>query len=177
MSATKNKGTIASLPLQVRERINTDLLANMTYGAIADWLLSEKHVKGTRHNIEVKLCNWYKGPFLAWRTEQLERDNLVRLVDNLTAQVGATGGDVALLKSMMLESAITIRSSDADVADKANAFAQISREISRHRRDDNAARRLELLEKREADAGNVIKDESLTPEQRERKLKDIFGIA
>lgn len=142
----KPKSTIANLPIEIRDRVNRDLLANRTYAEIAAWLTGERHVTSKPRTVEVMLSNWYRGGFKAWRTEQLERDDLVRLVDNLAAQMGNVGGDVALLKSMMLESVITIRSSDAAPDEKANAFAQVSREIARHAKNELAERRLKMAE-------------------------------
>lgn len=39
-----------------------------------------------------------------------------------------------------------------------------------------AERRIKLLEAKQSEAGKVVADQRLTPEQRERKLKEIFGI-
>jgi hypothetical protein len=39
-----------------------------------------------------------------------------------------------------------------------------------------AERRVQLLEQKQAEAGKVVADTKLSPAERERKLKDIFGI-
>ena len=58
-------------------------------------------------------------------------------------------------------------------ANAATAFAQESRKAEELK---IALRKLELLEKKEADAKKTVTDTKLTPEEREQKLKEIFGL-
>ena len=55
----------------------------------------------------------------------------------------------------------------------ATAFAQEARKAEELK---IALRKLELLEKKEADAKKTVTDTKLTPEEREQKLKEIFGL-
>ena len=173
----KSTSKISKLPLTVRDRINRDLLVSKSYADIAGWLLEEKLVEGDSHAIEMQLHRWFKSGFQAWRREEIERDSLVRLVENIEAQMSAAGGMDIVARSLLLEQMTVIRSSASSPEEKAAAFVQINRQLEAQKQGNREDRKLKLLEEREAKSREIVSNEHLTAEEKEVEMKRILGVA
>lgn len=164
----KPTGKIAGLPVEARLRINRALLENRPYTEIVEKLLREWFPNDDVHALEMNLQRWFKGPFQAWRREELERDALVRLVENIEAQMTAAGGMDVVARSLLLEQMTVIRSSAATPEEKAAAFVAINRQLESQKQGARDERKLALLEANAASAkeklAGLVSKGGLTPE-------------
>jgi hypothetical protein len=104
---------------------------------------------------------------------QLQRWRIAKAIESADAEVLTLPADIddqtrARIKALRLDLAMR----DISV-DQALALIRLDQDRDR---TDIASRKLALLEAREASARNTLTDATLTPEQRDAKLKSLFGI-
>ena len=90
---------------------------------------------------------------------------------------GASVGDAQLVASLQSLGAEAALAGNLNDAKRLVAMAcDIARQSAKQEELKLAQKKLALLEKREKDAKGVVTDKKLTPEEREQKLKEIFGL-
>jgi hypothetical protein len=199
----KSTGKIEELPYALRMVINQRLRKggkDGQYAEIAAWLFAQpdddsipcsaRWLSGSgpeamdraMHACKNALQRWYKGPFKIWNRAEDEQDENIRFVEGVEEKYDLLGDDAdrRTIRSLLLELAPSLRNSDTPLADKAAAFAQISREIERQRKSRREDKKLALLEDtvnraKEATTKGSESKGGLTPEtleqiERESKL-------
>ncbi|MEN9841911.1 MAG: hypothetical protein RL376_1711 [Verrucomicrobiota bacterium] len=171
----RSDSTIAALDPTLRAEIVRRLgEQNQSYAAVAQWVKAE-------FGIEVStaaLCNWYCTH--GWRESAAQARVFASAVKE---QAGAEGDyDAATLALVQERAYLLARAKNSDAGELAT-LAKIIGDSAKLRLKEREVtlgeRRIALLEKKAAQAEaaeGVTRDETLTPAQRETKLKEIFGL-
>lgn len=174
-SKPRSDSKIAALGPAVRSELARMLGEdNISYKDAAAWLKAEHGVKVSVGAV----CNWYS--VHSWKASaQSARE----FAAEITAHGQIEGSyDAATLALVQERAYIMARTKGADVQELAT-LAKIIGDSAKLRMKEKelelSARKVALLEKKaqQADAAEgVTRDETLTPAQREAKLKEIFGL-
>jgi hypothetical protein len=149
-------GKIARLPKEIREQLNRRLEDGERGKDIVQWLNTLPEVQKViteqfaGHAIrEQNLSDWRNGGYLDWLRHQDTRQQ-VRCIAEQAWDLGEDEGDedlselLAFLITAELVTQWRALNNITDPAERWNQFRQISRELSRVRRDDQRYRRTEL---------------------------------
>lgn len=170
----RSDSKIAALAPELRAEIARRLgEGNQSYEAVSSWLLEDGH----RISVTA-LCNWYS--VHSWK----EHKGSAREVAEAVRAEAATSGDYdeATLALVKERAYILARTKGADVKDLATLAGIVGDSAKLRLKEREVAineRRIALLETRAAQADKaegITRDETLTPEQRAAKLREIFGL-
>jgi hypothetical protein len=192
-------GAIYAMPLELRIQINCRLRDGWQLQRIALWLFDERKLaglwqpKGLRgkdireHALSVccyDLARWFQGPYRDWIDRETGRDEFVRLVERVEQKgiaarggqrEGADDGIGLIVRSILLETLEKIRNGTADAGDVAKLSDSFTRLSLGTRAANMAERKIGLLERKMAQAADIVEDGALSAEQQRDRLKEIFG--
>lgn len=114
--------------------------------------------------------------FRAWAEAQAQRELMAEKIEERKAELLAGGMSLNDAQEVLLTEAAAYSTTARDF----KLGLKVSREISNTKRDSLEARRIALLEQKAAQSDatdKVLSDADLTPEQREQRIKEIYGRA
>jgi hypothetical protein len=160
-----SNGKIGCLPKHVRAELNRRLDDGERGAAILAWLngrpevqtvLKESRFGGVPINGQ-NLSNWRQGGFVRWQRQQQELE-FVRLLGEESGDINDAAGDEPLAERLEAHLALALAgllrtaASQPDAAARERTILNVSRELSRLRRSNQAGQRLKLdLDDREAE--------------------------
>ncbi len=188
MSATTRKGKIARLPYEIREQLNAMLRDGSPAAQINAYLVAQGHPAIKDQN----LTNWRQGGYQDWLKEQTRLDTIRAKHEAMRREFDAKG--VAFINNAMVDAAVLLGQSDLPPDRIATAMAAIKNSFSGSDRTKIAERRAALAEQAlnlerdkfaaaqaraaQADkAEGIVKDTALTAEQKQLRIREIFGLA
>lgn len=171
---TRQRSRVEKLPERVREELLRRATEGQSWAEIRQWLRTSHRC---RINSDSVLSMWYSRRVLA----QEVADSVRVHSEQVEAMVEALKQELPNLPQEKLDrfgqnafQVMALKSSDPKV------WAQIYRLRLKERELVVEEGKLELL-KRRADqaerAEGVMRDEALTPEERERRIKEVFGLS
>lgn len=186
------RGKIARLAYEEREELNRRLRDGQSAAQINRWLVSQKIV-GAPFS-DQNITNWRKGGYQDWLREQAHLDKVREKSESLRRKIEA--GGMSVLDDGIYQVATAIvesMSDDADMQQIAKALVALKRSQSddvmakAHKLRAEAAEKklaldrekFELIKARadQADrAEGVATDVTLSTSEKERRIKEIFGI-
>ncbi len=192
MSKRCPTGNIAALPLEIRTGINLRLRDGWQLDKLAEWMFTKhklaakwmpKGVKGrqardqARRLCSQELVRWFNGPYREWINTEAVRDKFVRMVDRVEELAGMSGeaGPSLVVRSLLLEMLENLRNDSRDAAGVARLADSFTKLTLGTRAADANDRKVAVLERKMEQAGRIVKDSALSPEQQNKRLKEIFG--
>jgi len=186
--STTRKGHVARLPYEIREQLNALIRDGATAAELNAFLEQNGHKKLNDQN----WTNWRQGGYQDWLKEQAYLDTVRQKHETIRRELEA--GGLSVLDKAIFEVATSLADSDIDPTKAAAAIATLKTAVTGDKRVQIYERRAALAEQAlnlerekfaaaqaraaQADkAEGVVKDGALTPEQKQQRIKEIFGLA
>src|ERR1700722_11696466 len=184
-------GKIARLPKEIREQLNHRLEDGETGGELASWLnglpecqemLAEKF--GGRPINEGNISEWRLGGYEDWQRGGAARERLQGLLERAETLDDVADGDeigdrLGTLVAAELADAIAKLEEITDANERWRRLQEISRELSRLRREDHHGRRLCIAQERgenELEDKSEEEEKAAKKEQKEKLLGIFHGV-
>lgn len=170
----RSDSKVARLPEETRAEIVRRLSEeNQSFKEVSAWLKDDGvSISATA------LHDWYS--LHSWKVSAASaREVATQARDDAAASGDYDAATLALVKERAYILARTKGASVKDLAMLADIIGESAKLRMKQRDLDLAERRVALLEKKAAQADaaeGVTRDEALTPEQRQAKLREIFGL-
>lgn len=163
----KSRSKFSTLPFAIRESLYTMLLNGVAFEQIVDWLFEQpnaniggapaaqlwtadaKDLAAAKWNCQAKLYEHFKSEeYQSWARRNADRNADLVFTQRMEQSLGLIGddGDTRFVRSLLLEVAPKIRTSEGKPEDKAFAFAEIARALAMRdegRRSDEKLRQAE----------------------------------
>ena len=183
------KGKIASLTYEVREELCNRMRDGARGPALLKWLAEVAPEKRISAN---NLSNWRLGGYKTWLSHQ---DRLQDIRDRAeTTRRELEAGGFSVLDKTIYELAGRLADAEIDPTSAAAAVAALKQAVTGGGRLQVAERRAKLAEEAldlerqkfaaaqaraaQADrAEGVVRDEALSPEEKQMRIREIFGLA
>lgn len=192
MSEPKNnpitrKGKIARLPYEIRQQINELIRDGAPASRLNTFLIDQGYEAVNDQN----WTNWRHGGYQDWLKKQAYLDEVREEYETVRGELEA--GGFSILDKAILDVVLELKGSGLSPDKVASAIAGLKAAVTGSKRTEIADLRARLAkealdlerekfhaaQKRAAqadEAEGVLKDKTLTPEQKDRKYKEIFGI-
>lgn len=188
MSATTRKGKIARLPYEIREQLNAMLRDGAPAATLNAYLVAKGHPAVNDQN----WTNWRQGGYQDWLKEQKHLDAIRDKHETIRRELEA--GGFSVLDKAIYDVATSLADSDIDPTKAAAAIATLKTAVTGDKRVQIYERRAALAEQAlnlerdkfaaaqaraaQADkAEGIVKDTALTAEQKQLRIREIFGLA
>jgi hypothetical protein len=182
------KGKVARLPYDIREQINALIRDGAPASRLNTFLVQNGHEAMT----DMNWTNWRHGGYQDWLKEQTRLDAIRDKHESMRREFNAKGLD--FVNNAMVDAAVLLGQSDLPPDRIATAMAAIKNSFSGSERTKIAERRAALAEQAlnlerekfaaaqaraaQADkAEGVVQDATLTPEEKQIRIREIFGLA
>jgi len=188
------RGKIARLPKEVREELNQRLQNGEAAAPLVEWLNglpTVQEVLKTQFEgnpvSEQNLSEWRNGGYREWEAQQqatgILRDTRIwaDLLNQSMGDVGISDCLATVVATEMTNLARTMLAEETDSMKRWKLLGQVNKQLSRMRRQDHQMVRVMIQRdrwKREiAKVEKPLNHPQLTPEQRQQRIKEIYGRA
>jgi len=193
MKTRTRTGKIARLPRKIREQLNRRLENGEPGNRLVEWLNSLPEVQKVvaadfdgEPVSEPNLSRWRQGGYQDWLEQQESLESVQRMAEDGPELEQAAKGRLSDHTAVWLlaRELAAVRRLKADAGQEAGwkRLREFCADLVRLRRGDQQSRRLALAEERWArkkqteDAGKGPPDWQLSPQERQRRIREIYGL-